>query len=278
MSAAWKARLRCPSCGSAVTPGPEAVACSCGIRYPVRGGVPIFHEGDGFEGTGDLMARIKLKIKSCPPLFSLLYWASGAFVGTRADAAVRGLPAGALILNLGSGAKKVREDALNVDAHPFPGVAVVADAAKLPFQDASVDAVVCESLLEHVEDPDAVAREIARVLKPGGLAYVLTPFMLGFHSSPSDYKRWTMPGLRRLFPDFEETGGGVAFGPTVAFNYMLASWLSLPLSLGSAKLHQLLSAGLNALLAPLSLLDWVFALHPSAEDFSLAIYFMGTRR
>ncbi|MDE2482726.1 MAG: class I SAM-dependent methyltransferase [bacterium] len=45
----------------------------------------------------------------------------------------------------------------------------------LPFDDASVDGVFLSHVIEHVEDRARLAREIARILKPGGYAYVETP-------------------------------------------------------------------------------------------------------
>ena len=39
----------------------------------------------------------------------------------------------------------------------------------LPFEDRSFDLVCCCDVFEHVEDLDAVLREIGRVLKPGGV-------------------------------------------------------------------------------------------------------------
>jgi 2-polyprenyl-6-hydroxyphenyl methylase/3-demethylubiquinone-9 3-methyltransferase len=39
----------------------------------------------------------------------------------------------------------------------------------LPYPDNSFDAVVCVDVLEHVQDLDQVTREVARVLKPGGM-------------------------------------------------------------------------------------------------------------
>jgi ubiquinone/menaquinone biosynthesis C-methylase UbiE len=40
---------------------------------------------------------------------------------------------------------------------------LVADAAHLPFAAQSIDTTVCNSVIEHVADPDALAREIQRV-------------------------------------------------------------------------------------------------------------------
>jgi SAM-dependent methyltransferase len=284
----WAASLRCPDCRrpDSLVAEADGLRCpACSRSFPIRDGAVHFHDKNlgHFEArkeghSDDLITALKLKIKGWPPLFEFLYWASGAFVGVRAGEAVRDLPKDALVVNLGSGVKRIRAGVLNLDYYAFPDVQIVADATNLPFRDGTVDAVICESLLEHVEDPAAVAREISRVVKKGGLAYVLTPFMLGYHSSPEDYARWTMYGLRGLMKDFDETNGGVAFGPTVAFNHILSSWLALPLSLGSARLHQVLAAGMNAVLAPLSLLDWVLVKHPSSQDIAHAIYFMGRKR
>ncbi len=46
---------------------------------------------------------------------------------------------------------------------------VVGDAAALPADDASVDAVLLLDMLEHVESTPAVLAEAARVLRPGGV-------------------------------------------------------------------------------------------------------------
>jgi SAM-dependent methyltransferase len=55
------------------------------------------------------------------------------------------------------------------------GRVVVADGARLPFAAGTFAAAVCTEVLEHVDDPAAVFADIARVLRPGGLAYVTTP-------------------------------------------------------------------------------------------------------
>ena len=49
-----------------------------------------------------------------------------------------------------------------------------ANAAALPFPDASIDAVVAMHMLYHLQDPEIAIREIARVLGPKGALYVTT--------------------------------------------------------------------------------------------------------
>ncbi|GAC1301775.1 MAG: hypothetical protein NVSMB19_10280 [Vulcanimicrobiaceae bacterium] len=50
-----------------------------------------------------------------------------------------------------------------------------ATAEALPFPDASFDAVVVVSTFEFVADIERAARELGRVLRPGGTAVVVTP-------------------------------------------------------------------------------------------------------
>jgi SAM-dependent methyltransferase len=45
---------------------------------------------------------------------------------------------------------------------------LVASASKLPSDDGSIDVVTSNSFLEHIEDPDEVISEMARVTAPGG--------------------------------------------------------------------------------------------------------------
>lgn len=74
---------------------------------------------------------------------------------------------------------------------------VFADGAHLPMSSASFDGVVCLEVLEHVPDPSIVVAEIARVLRPGGRAWLSMPFLYPLHDAPFDFQRYTEYGLRR---------------------------------------------------------------------------------
>jgi SAM-dependent methyltransferase len=43
------------------------------------------------------------------------------------------------------------------------------EAAPLPYEDASFDAVLAKDIFEHVLDPGRLAREVVRVVRPGGV-------------------------------------------------------------------------------------------------------------
>jgi len=65
----------------------------------------------------------------------------------------------------------VDSDPLAVEAASRWGRARLADldAEPLPFADASFDAVLAKDIFEHLHKPGHVAREAARVLRPGGI-------------------------------------------------------------------------------------------------------------
>ena len=70
-----------------------------------------------------------------------------------------------------------------------PGAAMVAaDITRLPFEDASFDAILCIHVLEHVDDDRAAVAELRRVLAPSGWAAVMVPLDLDratTHEDPS---------------------------------------------------------------------------------------------
>ena len=56
--------------------------------------------------------------------------------------------------------------------------ALAGDATAMPLPDASVDVVIAAEVLEHIPADQAAIAEIARVLRPGGLAAVTVPAWL----------------------------------------------------------------------------------------------------
>jgi SAM-dependent methyltransferase len=50
------------------------------------------------------------------------------------------------------------------------------DLQKIPFSDETFDIVICNHMLEHVDDPAAGLRELRRVLKPGARIICQTPY------------------------------------------------------------------------------------------------------
>ncbi len=177
----------------------------------------------------------------------------------------------AMLLNIGSGVHRYRSDLVNVDIFPYVDVDVVADATKLPFASASVDGVLCECLLEHVPTPQAVVKEIFRVLKPGGCAYILIPFVYPFHASPNDFQRWSIEGLKILLREGEIESIGTRAGPTSALTAQLVTWFAIALSFGSETLYSILSVVLLLVFFPLKFVDLVLGYFPTsihgAADF-----------
>lgn len=225
-----------------------------------------------------LIFRIKEELRKYPKVFFFFYYTAAIFTGVTARQAIAHIPKGARIINIGSGIKVIREGVINVDLVQHPNVSVVADVHQLPFETGSVDAVIAEMLLEHLERPEVAVAEMHRVLKQDGLLYITVPFMLGFHSSPGDYQRWTTAGLRKLLSGFEEKRLGVAMGPTNSLTYALREWLAILLSFGSRTLYQMFHLAFLIILAPLNVFDFLLSRYPSAENFCYAFYFIGTKK
>jgi len=120
-----------------------------------------------------------------------------------------------VIIELGCGPKK-KKGRIGVDAIDLPNVDIVADIEKgLPFlPDDSVDEIHCRSILEHVNNFENLMREIVRVLKRDGKAFVFVPhFSNPYYYSDYTHKRHfglytfyyfvnTEHQLRRKVPNF----------------------------------------------------------------------------
>lgn len=116
-----------------------------------------------------------------------------------------------------------------VKNHPALDEAIVLEPGRpLPLADGSIDLIVADFVLEHIPDPDGCARELDRILRPGGWLCARTPNRWNYVAIasrlipkrlhdvvlgrlqpdrksedifPAYYKMNTLSELRRLFPD-----------------------------------------------------------------------------
>lgn len=104
-----------------------------------------------------------------------------------------------------------------VDVIPSEYLAAVADGHHLPFRDRSIGSVLLSHVLEHVAEPSVVMREVERVLRPGGKAYVTLLDRWPYHAkAPTyrDYYRFKKDAVDLLFRQWRSVrvveGGGRA--------------------------------------------------------------------
>ena len=82
-------------------------------------------------------------------------------------------------------------DFVGVDFAVGPGVDIVlSDPYKIPLADASVDAIVSSSCIEHSELFWVLFLELLRVVKPDGLIFLNVPSNGAFHRYPVDCWRF----------------------------------------------------------------------------------------
>jgi ubiquinone/menaquinone biosynthesis C-methylase UbiE len=133
---------------------------------------------------------------------------------------IEALPDGAVVLDLGGGRQCIYADAveppgrvkiiaIDVSAEELALNSDVAEtrmadiAERLPMPDESADLILSRALLEHVDGVPNAIREMARVLRPGGVA---------LHFVPCRYSLFG--AAARLLP----------FGPLLKLTYRLAPW------------------------------------------------------
>jgi 2-polyprenyl-3-methyl-5-hydroxy-6-metoxy-1,4-benzoquinol methylase len=80
---------------------------------------------------------------------------------------------GAKVTSLDMGENLLAEVAKKCDSER-----IVGDITRLPFPDGDFDIVVCSEVIEHVVDPKQAIRELARVVKPGGILVITTPNLI----------------------------------------------------------------------------------------------------
>ncbi len=132
-------------------------------------------------------------------------WHVSGFVRRVAGA----LPQGSVLLDAGAGECAYKKEfshcryfavdlAIGERNWYYANLDCLAYLDRLPFADASFDAVLSTQTLEHLEWPRESVQEFYRVLKPGGRLFLTAPMAQAEHQMPFDFFRYTSSGLRSI--------------------------------------------------------------------------------
>jgi SAM-dependent methyltransferase len=184
----------CSECHSPLSRTGQEMACvECGTCVPLRGETPHFL----CEG-GTPCLRLTERTSTHPYSSEVL-----EILDRNQDN---------LILDFGAGhtpQELLRPNVVYMDAVQYQWTDVVCTRLRLPFRDHSFSAVVSQAVFEHLPDPHHTAKELFRILRPGGIIHVDTAFMQPLHGDPWHFFNMTQHGLRQVMAPFEEIRSGV---------------------------------------------------------------------
>lgn len=220
--------------------------------------------------------KLRNFFKQWPRFYYFIVYVFGPvlFIGLSPKKFLNRFPSIGTKLNLGSGPRVLSSDITNVDIYPYRGVKIIADIFSLPVSDGSISRIICDNVIEHVESPDKVIKEITRVLEVEGLAYLTAPFLYPVHSSPDDFNRWTRSGFLKMLKDFEIVEVGVRSGAFSTLTVYLCYLFALLFSLGNQKLYWLLVNLSMFIFFPVKYLDFIFGRLPQTSDLAAEMYYV----
>ncbi len=71
------------------------------------------------------------------------------------------------------------------------------------------DLIIADQVFEHLVAPYAAARNVHRMLKPGGHFMIMTPFMIRIHEVPIDCTRWTELSMKHFLVECGFDGASI---------------------------------------------------------------------
>jgi SAM-dependent methyltransferase len=77
----------------------------------------------------------------------------------------------------------------------------IGEDGRVAMADGTAACVLSTQVLEHVPDPPGYLKEARRLLAPGGALILSTHGHWTFHPTPTDFWRWTNPGLRKVITE-----------------------------------------------------------------------------
>ena len=114
----------------------------------------------------------------------------------------------------------------------YPGVRLLqASLLEIPEPDASMDMVMSTQVIEHIEDHETAARELVRILRPGGYALITVPHPPEpFFNDDHKREGYTDADLRALFEPLGLTASHSSYFLTKATTDRMARVDRLPLN------------------------------------------------
>jgi SAM-dependent methyltransferase len=280
--------LQCPCCQGLLRFNANDILCTeCQQTFPVQNGVPLFSIQD-IEGKGMNTSLEKIQLKDLRVKYPFLIQAYKWFTPPTLNSLRRKesrIPSytkiatqnpNHIVLDMGAGRKK-EPDVIALDLYPFAGIEVCANAERLPFKDDSVDMVISDNSMEHVSNADAVLKEMRRIIKPGGLVYIIVPFLFPYHPEPFDFKRWTSQGMQNEFPNFKCLEMGSFEGPHGTVFQILTAYFSWMLSFNRYPLYLVWKNLLGWLFLPFRLLEVLRGFYSPMTPLDSKIYYVGEK-
>ena len=250
--------IGCPYCNSLLEQSISHTYCvKCNKKFSVIDGIPDF-TGTHADEKGDYQFQSQLMFNSgiTAKLYNLgkKFVSSEYMVKDQVFEFIEKADSKSIVLELGSGNRRLQDNVINIDLFRFPNVDIIADIAMLPIRNETVDFVILDTVLEHVPDPPKIVGEIHRILKPQGEVICITPFVFPYHGYPRHYYNFSKDGLEYIFRDFSEHKVEMNMGPTSALVNLIAEYFAVALS-GENKFVYTLTKGL--VLLPVFLLKYL---------------------
>lgn len=289
-------KLICPKCRKQLLESDNEFLClleTCGAKFPIVNGVPvIIDDEESIFSIDDVIKHntyFPIKSRKSKLYETLISLIPNITSNTASRRVLRRFydilkndtltPPQILIVGSYLGAPGINKlldfKITNIDVSFVPGVSVICDLHRLPFENETFDGVVIQNVLEHVIDPMGCVANIYRVLKKDGIVFSETPFMQQVHAGKYDFTRFTLRGHRRLYRNFEEIECGWVAGPGSVLAWSTHYFfLSFCHSKWAIRLVKILS---GFCLFFLKWFDYLLPNTVSVSDGASSVYFLGRK-
>ncbi len=179
--------LICVGCGGSLAGGEQPNTCA--------------HCGTDFDCSTRAVSAVPLAAYRIPKAINTSFCVYDLQENELIEAA---RAAGGKVLDFGAGLRRRTDEALiSVEIADMPSIDLVSVGDRIPFADNTFESAMTLHVLEHVKKPWEIARELIRVVKPGGAILSTVPYVCPVHGFPYHFFSMTPMGLRSLFDGCE---------------------------------------------------------------------------